>query len=281
MLRPSRSKLLAHPPHSAPNSASAVRSGFTLVELLVVIAIIGILMTLALVVGGRVAKGGERSLTESTIRALDATLTAYIAEREAKFPTYFVDDSNQVFPIIDGRLAGQNTLGAPAQPTIALYLLLAEQVPGVQEALKGIDKKFMTRKQVVDSDPSRIVKDRNGQPIDGLFINDAWGNPIRLVLPRYHGGHGEFADANGNVVNSRPVMDVELGSLGYIQQWRRSYRPFGSAQIGRFVGDGDEGMCVGGRPYFYSAGPDGDPGTRDDNVYTVTPQFPLETRDLK
>lgn len=272
MLRLCRSKF---PPHFVH------RQGFTLVELLVVIAIIGILMTLALVVGGRVAKGGERSLTESTIRALDATLTAYIAEREAKFPTYFVDDSNQVFPIIDGRRAGQNTLGAPAQPTIALYLLLAEQVPGVQEALKGIDKKFMTRKQVVDSDPSRIVKDRNGQPIDGLFINDAWGNPIRFVLPSYHGGHGEFCGTNGTVENGRPPIPVKIAKFNYDEQWRRSYRPFDNAQLGRYVGDSDEGMCVGGRPYFYSAGPDGDPGTRDDNVYTVTPQFPLETRDLK
>lgn len=258
------------------------RQAFTLIELLVVIAIIAILMTLALVVGGRVAKGGDRSLTESALRALDATLTAYLSERESKFPTYFIDDQNQVFPIVDGRVNAVN-FTAPAQPTIALYLLLAGEVPGVQEALKGIDQKLISRGRIADSDGQRVVRDRNNNPVEGLFINDAWGNPIRMVLPRYHGGHGSYADANGNQVAGRPSLRFSISvSPGQPVQfdYRRSYRPFPSTLLGKAVGDGDEGLCIGGRPYFYSAGPDGDPGTRDDNVYTVTPQFPLETRDL-
>ncbi|MEM7623791.1 MAG: type II secretion system protein [Planctomycetota bacterium] len=46
------------------------------------------------------------------------------------------------------------------------------------------------------------------------------------------------------------------------------------------VGDGDGGICQGGRPYVYSAGRDGDPSTvraRDgekfDNIYTTEPRF--------
>ena len=29
--------------------------------------------------------------------------------------------------------------------------------------------------------------------------------------------------------------------------------------------DSDGGVCPGGQPYFYSAGPDGDPSTVEDN----------------
>jgi hypothetical protein len=40
------------------------------------------------------------------------------------------------------------------------------------------------------------------------------------------------------------------------------------------VADGDGGKCVGGRPYFYSAGPDKDPSTIEDNVYLSVPPVP-------
>jgi hypothetical protein len=36
--------------------------------------------------------------------------------------------------------------------------------------------------------------------------------------------------------------------------------------------DADGGLTTN-RPYFYSAGPDGDPSTIEDNVYTVQPQI--------
>ena len=37
--------------------------------------------------------------------------------------------------------------------------------------------------------------------------------------------------------------------------------------------DADGGRPVSGRPYFYSAGADGDPSTLDDNLYNVRPEF--------
>jgi prepilin-type N-terminal cleavage/methylation domain-containing protein len=271
MSRPSYVKL-------APRHSPTFRA-FTLVEILVVIAIIAILASIALVVGGRVTKGGEKSLTESTLHMLDTTLAAYLAEREAKFPSYYIDPQNNVFAIADAR--GETAaIDAPAQPTIALYLLLAADAPSVQETLKGIDPKLIVRKPVQDVD-GRFVRDKDNNPVEGLYINDAWGNPIRFVMPRYHGGHGLFADATGNVQSGRPTLEVKMAALSFDQKFRRSYRPFPSSQLGKGVGDADEGMCNGGRPYFYSAGPDGDPGTRDDNVYSVVPQFPLETRGLQ
>lgn len=44
------------------------------------------------------------------------------------------------------------------------------------------------------------------------------------------------------------------------------------------IGDGDGGKCPNGQPYFYSPGPDGDPSTHEDNVYTdVRPVLPAES----
>jgi len=37
------------------------------------------------------------------------------------------------------------------------------------------------------------------------------------------------------------------------------------------VPDSDGGLTSGNRPYFYSAGPDGDPSTLEDNVYSNAP----------
>ncbi len=46
------------------------------------------------------------------------------------------------------------------------------------------------------------------------------------------------------------------------------------------VGDADEGICPSNQPYFYSSGTDGDPGTREDNVYSTIPRFPSRTAEL-
>jgi len=252
-----------------------VSGAFTLVEILVVVAIIGILAAIALVVGSRVTKGGERSLTENTLRVLDATLTAYQSER-GKFPTYYVDGQNEIFPIVDGVLQGAPA-GAKPEPTIAYYLLIAGDVPSVKETLKGLDSRLIARSKPVSRSltPTRAVRDRQGNDVEGLIVNDAWGNPIRVVVPRYHGGHGVFVGAGP----ARPNLSVNItlpDSPPVSDEYTRSYR---LAVDG--TGTADEGLCPGGRPYFYSAGPDGDPGTREDNVYSIQPQFPLETRDLK
>lgn len=277
--------------HNRRSSASTVdgsarRVGaFTLVEILVVIVIIGILATIALVVGVRVTKGGERSLTENTLRTLDATLTSWQSDREAKFPTYFVDGQGRIFPIVDGRRDGQQgaNFDAPAEPTIALYLEIARQAPAVQETLKSIDQKLIKRGPITSGGVN--AKDRNNNDIEGTFINDAWGNPIRFVLPRFHGGHGPASGIAGGrgLLQFRQDLRSAYGNLANIDvTYSRSYRPWlGNTPSTSSVGDADEGLCPGGRPYFYSAGPDGDPGTREDNVYSIQPQFPLETRDLK
>lgn len=254
------------------------RHAFTLVEVLVVVVIIGILMAIAITVGNRVAKGGERGLTQETIRVLDTALNEYLSAREAKFPSVYIDARDNAFPIVDGRVTTSQE--GSAEPTIAYFTLIATEVPAVQQILQTIDGKLLTRANVRSTD-GRAVVDKDNNPVEALFVNDAWGNPIRFVVPRFHGGHGPF---EGPGSGTRPNLEVDVdqrapnGTGPFVDlTYLRSYRAPGSTK----AGDADEGLCPGGRPYFYSAGPDGDPGTRDDNVYTTTPKFPLETANLK
>jgi hypothetical protein len=110
----------------------------------------------------------------------------------------------------------------------------------------------------------------------GTTVLDAWGNPIRFVHPVWQGGYGAFVKADGTLDSSRPDRKVPsvdgLTEISYTRSYRTAAGGSGSA---------DEGLCPGNRPYFYSAGRDGDPGTREDNVYGTPPSFPAETAKLK
>ncbi|MBY0311219.1 MAG: hypothetical protein K2W85_04055 [Phycisphaerales bacterium] len=58
-------------------------------------------------------------------------------------------------------------------------------------------------------------------------------------------------------------------------------RPFNPSTNAGDVGDSDEGLLDGGRGYFYSVGPDFDPGSRADNVYIDPVKYPAETEKVK
>ena len=132
-------------------------------------------------------------------------------------------------------------------------------------------------------------------PVQGLVIKDPWGNAIRFVHPKFQGGYGDYANSAGTVIartaqpmiNSGGVgamtLDVKRGGINVARgqmQIRRSYRPFPSTSAND-TGDADEGLCAGGRGYFYSPGPDKDAGTRADNVYSESPPvFPTETANF-
>jgi hypothetical protein len=90
----------------------------------------------------------------------------------------------------------------------------------------------------------------------------------------WHGGYGAFVLPDGSSAGSnRPTRQVPSVDGLSTRNYSRSYK-FGGGR-----GQADEGLCPGNRPYFYSAGPDGDPGTRGDNIYleTARPTYPPET----
>ncbi len=266
---------------------------FTLVEILVVLAIISILITISVVVAARVTQGGRVTATQDILRVLDTALTSYMADREAKVPAVYRDDAGEYFPLWDGRKDVNNEVDRdayPAEPSLALFLHIASEVPAVDQTLKGIDSRFI--KQLPDirvfTPPGQPLRKNIGgtlTAVKGYTILDAWGRPIRFVHPAWDGGGGQYWDGNSLVARDPVAYDVNAnGNAGEANELlRRSYRPFNpnTSTAANPVGDADEGICINGRPYFYSAGNDGDPGTRQDNVYSVRPTFPPETEKFQ
>jgi len=166
----------------------------------------------------------------------------------------------------------------------------------VEGVLSHVDQRFV-RNYNIDDDPTDNV-DEDGQP-SMLTVFDAWGNPIRYVHPRFDGiieepgstrPLGEPGEPYEDVVaalmpESMLPQDTSLILLGHADS------PFPEVRRSRIVeidrtearsnpalefpieADADGGVCAGPRPYFYSAGPDGDPSTIDDNIYTTIPDF--------
>lgn len=301
-----------------PKSRAA---GFTLAELLVVIGIIGILIGLVFTAGAVALRGGKERATTDVIRTLDAAMQAYLEER-AKLnrldPIHLAfnpsnaaaggtDDAfvNACFPIVDGR-AG-TTVQTPIFDTVGLWMADAQRYPRVKEILDRIPARFIRR-----YDPD----------VDGQFVNtqnrfpqlttvfDAWDRPIRLVLPQtdglwtnprvYGGGQGGAVNIiQGNPPEVLPMVpnpddqpynelrSVRTNERAYeypIEEVRRNWVDFELSLDLPTITDSDGGRCEGGRPYFYSAGPDNLVGLRrrgaefinynTDNVYTAKPRFP-------
>lgn len=304
--------------------------GFTLIEMLITIGVIGILAAIVLLVGGKVKDTGRTRSTEQTLRILDSTVEEWISSNAgAPVPGEYTDGLGQTFPMIDARtvrvppvgvgsrgvvLQGNATAWAwtrPAEPSVQLYMaLLRDKAPSAFKLAQTIDpsRTVNTYIETAWGFPQRDANDTSTDPSDGVGkgmkspqILDAWGEPIRMVHPAYHGSYGPLFLPSGNTFVSagpgaQPVErefaagraqlapQVTLGNFdarGRLSvPMSRSPQPFDPGAIagGLGFGDADGGKCPGGRPYFYSVGPDRNPGTRDDNVYTTRPTFPAETR---
>ena len=263
------------------SGANQVRRAFTLIELLVVIGIIAVLAGIGLSVGLGVINSSRSNTTKNTIQVLETYLAELdAAGKESKsYKAFKTEVSGQTyeFPVVDGRDRSQG-VDATIRPISSLMRFIAagESFLGDSSAKwSGLD--------------SSVVRDgtigmAGTEEIRGVELTDQWGNPIRVVHPAYDGGHGDYWNATTSMLATNRDdlrLSYQSGSSPTILQVRRSYRPFNPGTNPNGVGDADEGICSGERVYFYSAGPDGDPGTREDNVYTVRPKFPAETEGFE
>ena len=265
------------------------RPAFTLIELLIVVGIIGLLMAIGLMIGKKVVGGGMERLTQDIIRVLDASVVAYEAATNELPPSRLsvtTDGGKVEYPIVDGRLdnSGYDKVNDPPTSSIARYTAAIASVPQAQAAITGLSAKSAIGKQYVRGiNVNKLQLTVNGKKIDvqGQEILDGWGHPIRVVMPGYDGGWGKYYDGAG-MKNRDPLIVKYTGESGSVTEtYRRSYRPFNPKNAaGEPTGDADEGLCPSRRVYFYSAGPDGDPGRREDNVYSTAPQYPKETAAL-
>lgn len=257
---------------------SRARPGFTLIELLVVIGIIAILIAVSVVVGAKVASSGKGTATADTIRVLDAALGDYI-NRVGKNPdsvtrvTLLSGSTTNVFPLIDGTYAfsgADKTINS-----IGLFIQQAEGTGGVGTAIAQINDKYVRR-----HDP-----DGAGPQPELTTVFDAFDRPIRFVHPTFDGTWTSGArpvGALGSAIDlsnpaASPIKDQTLRSDLAITQVRRNFLTDADrAASASLVGDSDGGVCPSPKPYFYSAGDDGDPSTLTDNIYTTKPRTTAE-----
>lgn len=268
------------------------RSAFTLIEVLVVLGIIAILASISLVVANRVTESGRERLTSDIIKTLDTAAQSLISQRD-KIPSTFTDAEGYEFPLIDARLSTSTdfSLASKPEPSLQLFFAVAKAASSVDEAVRGIDPKYIERASVhstaLNQDAKELAPGNASPQVMTLpVVKDSWGQPIRFVHPAYHGGYGDFFRRNDNDGSWQPggarqplSRKLKSGRTGdSTLTFRRAARPYAADPGNTLVGDADEGLCAGTMPYFYSAGPDKNPGTREDNVYTTKPTYPGESK---
>ncbi len=273
--------------------------GFTYIEMLTVLVVIGILMAIVLRLGGSVSENGRARQTQATIATLDSALTSYLTERPGQFPADFRDSAGVQFPIIDGRCTEDiggppNSFTAPAFPSLALFFASVRGNEAIESVVRGLDPSRVVQVQMsqYSSRFPQPQERRAGASADTairmITVLDGWDRPIRFVHPKYDGGFGNgFRQASPGAAAfssvGRENLELDLTVAGGGTQratFRRAAMPFDPSGAGyqtAWTGDADEGLSPGERPYFYSSGRDGNPGTRQDNIYSTRPNFPAET----
>ncbi len=278
---------------------NSMRHAFTLLELLIVVAIIAGLAAITTLVGSAVLDSGKRRATLGVLQTLDEALAAYTdqkgdnppalvllqTERMGSMPNGISDGDIVYYPAIDGR--GRENTSDELYPvnSIALFVESVRTVPQTQDIINSINPRFI----------------QNYSPDDAYFpqlrtVFDAWGNPIRYVHPKFDGIHEREGRTLGdagepvNIVNPNkpyfvagalPLDAANVIRMKFVRRNRLVDADFGDAGLSGSEGgmnmggisdfdlvpDSDGGITSGNRPYFYSAGPDGNPATLDDNVY--------------
>ncbi len=284
--------------------------GFTLVELTMVVSIIALLTAITIGVGASMADSGRKRATVGVIQVLDQALDDYInttggippalvrissEDLNSEVEGIVGADNDAYYPAIDGvlnEISPNDDFDAPERHyqvnSVGLFLVSIARGIDVESVLNSMDSEFI-RTYEVDGDL---------QP-ELLTVFDAWGNPIRYVHPKFDGviedstGPGDRR-ALGDAGDFIDVFDTSPAGPGF---FTAGYLPMNLSQIpftevrrnkilqvdqvealntgGDYPveADSDGGMCPTQRPYFYSCGPDGDPSTVDDNIYTIQPNF--------
>lgn len=270
------------------------RHGFTLIELLVVIGLIALLIAIVTVVGARVVTSSKATLASDTIRTLDVVYAAYVADRDLRPDPGVADPRNPAYtlPIADAR--NMSASGRTIINSIGLFIHQMEREgQPIQQTIAGLNPRLVT---LYSADAGAPVVEPNPDPPAELpqlrTILDPWGNPFRYVHPAFHGGLYDAtfnaAERRGNYADppdpNKPfdvrivLTEIPQSALPIRQIRRNSGEPTPNEPTGTTAPDSDGGYCPrnGGQAYFYSAGPDGDPSTRSDNVYVESsrPTFP-------
>lgn len=233
---------------------------------------------------------------------------AFIAAFAPSISPQFDGADFAAYPMADAvDLTGGSEMSKTRINSIGLFMRALDDV-GLGDTLASVDPQVLTRwdgdGDLVDE--SGIATSGPGQQPELRTLLDGWGKPLRFVHPAWHGpmteednrgdprpigtwgmavmpidfnasgdGTGYWLEAN----RSPAGYDVSNSSDFPIQMLRRNFLTDKDRDMwtdaAPAIGDSDGGYTIGNVPYIYSAGPDGDPSTLDDNTYTTEPRRPV------
>ena len=240
------------PPHRPPGRR---RGGFTMIEILIVIGIIILLVSIGVVAFSALDQSAK--VTKTMLGNLQAMLAEFQAMTDLRDQPQSIWRAGNAQPTAnnaaslwrepalistgaeDGKVAG----GSPARyewsavaNTQLVYRFLS-RVPNNKKVMTALPSKQVMG--MADADKGNKLLGSTIRAIDPPLVLDAWNNPIIFV-----GSDGLL----GVNLEARPGRDLRITSTGIL--------------------DAAAPLPANRRPFFASAGPDGDFRTGDDNLYS-------------
>lgn len=256
------------------------RSGMTLIELLIVIGVIGILISIGVVAYSVVGNGAKEKATRLALANCQGMLKEFeatgggIKDVASPLPPvasgYWADagstvdaGGNYTFSYIANRPAKTVTPVFPATSVMTAFAVASAPADNLQWATGRIVARILSvpaNKTMVQSLPSGDTKTlsvsntpANGIPALTVSLDASTGGGTQ-TLPAINQGT-IFLDAWRN-----PIIFVPGGGLADVQ----SYDPTTATKLSNpFTVKSPDG-----RPFWVSAGPDGNIRTNSDNIYS-------------